>query len=557
MGEGGTTTRGIALALALGALGALTGFPDGPRSVPVSAATLAVTITADAGAGSLRQAIIDANASADASVTIAFAIPGAGQKTIAPLSPLPAITKPNVTIDGTTQGALVKLDGTSAGPSASGLVLAGGGSAVRGLIVACWGDAGISLLTNGGDYIGGDFLGINPDSTTCANQIGVYFGPGSSNNVIGGTTSAKRDIISGNAYGLYIDQGALNNLIQGSYIGTDVTGTQARPNIFGVYMNSSGNTIGGLAAGTANVISGNSGLGVGLDLLATGNTVEGNTIGTDAGNSSGIANGTGIGVRGSNNLIYLNTVAFNSSYAVDVAGIGDAILWNAIHDNTLAGLRLEPGGNHDQAPPVLSTASNNGAGTTVSGALTAAPLTAVHVEFFSNAACGPGGPQGWHWVGRLDVTTDAGGHATLNPTFSPAVTPGWLVTATATKQPANDTSTFSGCVTVTGSSATPTATPTTTPTATGSPTPSATATTSDTATPTKTSTPTPTESSTPTATDTNTPTDTSTPTPTDTGTPTPTDTSTPTPTQTNTNTPTPTRTNTATPPNTTGPIGTF
>jgi hypothetical protein len=56
-----------------------------------------------AGTGTLRQAIIDADADPDPGVdTIAFAIPGAGVQTIRPLSQLPSMTRP-VLIDGYTQ----------------------------------------------------------------------------------------------------------------------------------------------------------------------------------------------------------------------------------------------------------------------------------------------------------------------------------------------------------------------------------------------------------------------------------------------------------------------
>ena len=60
-----------------------------------------VTNTNDTGAGSLRQAITDANAGPGAE-TICFDIPGDGPHTIQPLSALPSISDP-VTIDGLTQ----------------------------------------------------------------------------------------------------------------------------------------------------------------------------------------------------------------------------------------------------------------------------------------------------------------------------------------------------------------------------------------------------------------------------------------------------------------------
>jgi hypothetical protein len=67
----------------------------------VSAATFTVLNTADSGAGSLRQAILDANANPGLD-TIAFNIPGAGVHTITPATPFDPILGP-VMIDGYTQ----------------------------------------------------------------------------------------------------------------------------------------------------------------------------------------------------------------------------------------------------------------------------------------------------------------------------------------------------------------------------------------------------------------------------------------------------------------------
>src|SRR5262245_15297541 len=64
-------------------------------------ATFTVINTLDSGAGSLRQAILGANAAPGADL-IDFQIPGAGVHTISPTSTLPAITD-TVTIDGYTQ----------------------------------------------------------------------------------------------------------------------------------------------------------------------------------------------------------------------------------------------------------------------------------------------------------------------------------------------------------------------------------------------------------------------------------------------------------------------
>ena len=106
---------------------------------------IVVTNTNTSGAGSLRQAILDANANADLSF-ICFNIPGAGPHTISPGTggnALPTITQP-VVIDGLSQpGALcdgtwpptikIIIDGSSAAGGANGLNITAGGSTVRGL----------------------------------------------------------------------------------------------------------------------------------------------------------------------------------------------------------------------------------------------------------------------------------------------------------------------------------------------------------------------------------------------------------------------------------------
>src|SRR5829696_3735783 len=84
-------------------------------------ATFTVSNVNDAGPGSLRQAILDSNATAGVKDVIGFSI---ASGTIELRSALPAITSP-VAID-TTQEELpaptIAIDGAAAGPTASGLV---------------------------------------------------------------------------------------------------------------------------------------------------------------------------------------------------------------------------------------------------------------------------------------------------------------------------------------------------------------------------------------------------------------------------------------------------
>src|ERR1700722_17813808 len=82
-----------------------------------------VSSTANSGAGSLRQAILNANSNPGTD-TIQFSI-GTGQQLITPTSALPTITDP-VVLDATTQPGyagvpLIELTGGSAGSNVTGL----------------------------------------------------------------------------------------------------------------------------------------------------------------------------------------------------------------------------------------------------------------------------------------------------------------------------------------------------------------------------------------------------------------------------------------------------
>ena len=146
------------------------------------AATFSVINTSDTGAGSLRQAILDANALAGPD-NIAFNIPGPGPHTIALASVLPTITSP-VVIDGYTQpGAspntlaegnnavlLIELDGTSATGGGIGLSISAT-STVRGLVINRFAESGIQLnAAVGGNVIQGNYIGTNVAGTSWAGE---------------------------------------------------------------------------------------------------------------------------------------------------------------------------------------------------------------------------------------------------------------------------------------------------------------------------------------------------------------------------------------------------
>jgi CSLREA domain-containing protein len=261
-------------------------------------ATYVVTTANDSGAGSLRDAIDQANSSADPD-DITFNISGAGIHTISLMSALPPIYD-KVTVDATTQSGftnqpLIELNG-AATVLADGIQLSLGssGSRVQGLIINRFGGVGINVASNNNTIVG-NYIGTSSDGSVArANAgMGIYIG-NSSGNVIGGAIAAQRNVISGNGgTGVFIDGlGSVSNSVLGNYIGTTANGLAGLANLAEgliVTGNASYNSIGGFNAGEGNVISGNAGNGIGL-YNTHHNIVRGNVIGLNAIGSTAIAN---------------------------------------------------------------------------------------------------------------------------------------------------------------------------------------------------------------------------------------------------------------------------
>ncbi|MEO8510688.1 MAG: CSLREA domain-containing protein [Chloroflexota bacterium] len=171
----------------------------------------------------------------------------------------------------------------------------GGGNVISGN-----GQHGISV--NGGSptvplvgtVIGGNLIGTNAmGSAVVGNtEYGVFLNATTQGALVGGSTSAQRNVLSGNSFGFVSAGGASGNTVQGNYIGTDVTGSAAIPNLVGVILTSSDSeTI------RDNLISGNTDDGVRVygdaeaGDSAFGNTIIGNLIGTDANGTLDLGNG--------------------------------------------------------------------------------------------------------------------------------------------------------------------------------------------------------------------------------------------------------------------------
>ena len=284
-------------------------------------ASFVVTGIDNTGAGSLRQAILDAN-NAPGQDFITFNIPGPGPHTISPApiggdplsAPMPitdsvvidAYSQPGAVANSLAVGSnadlRIRLDGATAGAGVAGLFIDNARNVVlRGFSITGFED-GIIIRGGGNNLVEGNYIGLAPTGTPAANRgYGVSI-EGADQNRIGGNTAAGRNVISSNGNaGIRLTRTAsVNNSIRNNYIGTDPTGTLDRGNnaagievtAFNVAQGYASQTvIGGTSAELRNVISGNAGPGIALiGAPAKQNVIRGNYIGTNAAGDAAVPN---------------------------------------------------------------------------------------------------------------------------------------------------------------------------------------------------------------------------------------------------------------------------
>ena len=316
--------KAILFSLLLGVCAALYLAYGNYQTHAAPAMTFVVTNVNDSGPGSLRQAILDANAN-PGSDSINFNISGPSL-TIQPVLGLPDITDP-VVIDGSTQpgfsGApIVELNGSKSAVRA--LFVNAPGSTIRSLVINGFSTGAIVIgPAAGGSHVEGCYIGTDVSGKFAIPNGGGGVAVFSSNNVIGGPTLSARNVISAN-FGagvevrLFCCAGPNNsisgNVIQGNYIGVTAQGDKKLGNQReGVLVTTAAsdasvtNTlIGGTTPGAGNVISGNGfdGFLIG-SFSTTSTTLQGNRIGTSANGMAAIPNGgDGIAIElGNNNVI--------------------------------------------------------------------------------------------------------------------------------------------------------------------------------------------------------------------------------------------------------------
>lgn len=347
---------------------------------------------------------------------------------------------PNTTIGG---------DNATPGGVCSGACNLVSGNQVNG--VGLWYQSTTNTLT-AGNYIGVD---VNGASAIANGDIGLEINE-TANNTSGGTTAARRNVISGNAgAGIFLTGGSAHgNTVSGNYIGTGANGATRianqkmgvgigySPGIQPAHDNNIGNTTNktpGICDGGCNVISGNASNGIlmsstsgnriganhigvswnnsqfvsntsdGIGMLDSPNNIiggaalEGNIINGNTDNGIILAGGSSTGNRLTSNLIFGNAGAG----VMIAAGVDNAILENQIAANGKLGIDIgynnvslnDPGDGDDgpnryqNFPDIYSVKNTHGS--YISGTLNSRPNTSYRIDFYQSDGCNAGKPNNY------------------------------------------------------------------------------------------------------------------------------------------------------------------
>ena len=330
-----------------------------------------------------------------------------------------------------------------------------------------------------GNTLEGNLIGTQANGATAlGNAVGVRF-ESSTSNKVGGTDTGAGNVIAGNSYaGVWLFN-ASNSVIEGNLIGTTATGQTALANQnFGVAVDGTTGSamIGGTTAAARNIISGNNGPGVLVATRETGHDVRGTYIGVAADGTTALGNvGPGIRVARADKGMYIggtiaaaaNLISHNLGAGVTVdpasssssapAPTAVSIRTNQIYNNQSIGIDLGSDGttnNHNGGPvsgqpngqlntPVLSAVTSDGSTTSITGSYNGAPSTTYTLQFFSSPfASFTSRGDGLTYLGQTTVTTDSAGNASYLAGMPVPVGAGKPVSAIAI-DPTGNTSEFS------------------------------------------------------------------------------------------------------------------
>ena len=323
----------------------------------------------------------------------------------------------------------------------------GGGNVIAANVT---GDILVTGTTNG-TQIQNNFIGINAAGTASLNpnpaaiSTGITV-QGASPVLIGGTAANTTNVIAGHTNGITTTS-SQPVTIQGSTIGLNAARTATIAiNGIGIQAASNNNVIGGTLAAARNVIGG---CGNAIQLNGNNNTVQGNSLGTNAaGTATNLGNSAGIFIfDGTGNIIggigagEANIIAYNTLRGVGVRGInsanGNPIRGNSIHDNGTGstglgidlannGVTANDAGDADTGPnnfqnfPVITSVTGPTAGAAkVDGTLNSTPNTNFVIDIYSNTVADASGfGEGTVYFGSVNAITDSIGNATFTLTAS-------------------------------------------------------------------------------------------------------------------------------------------
>lgn len=374
-------------------------------------------------------------------------------------------TAGNTALGNRTNGVFIVSD-------ASGNIVGGTSRSARNVISGNR-DSGVAISSSAtGNKVLGNYIGTTSDGNNDLGNAndGLNIRFKSSNNTIGGTTAAARNVISGNdASGVKISSASTRgNKVEGNFIGTNAAGTADLGNADNgvlIFASASDNVVGGTTGGARNIISGNGRSGVVIfDIGTKGNKVVGNFIGTTVTGTAALGNaddGVFIFAGASGNTVggaAGNRIANNGGGGVWISsGTGNSILSNSIFSNGGLGIDLgvdgvtandsddpDTGANNLQNSPVKLSAirSNATSLTTITGTLNSNPDVDFIVQCFVAAPDPSGHGEGLIPVAQTTATTNASGDASF-ACVSPVPQAGRPVSATATNATTGDTSEFS------------------------------------------------------------------------------------------------------------------